>query len=169
MATAVSSMDVSFADMTSQTLDSDLFEKLLALSISVFEPNTPAAQLSHASQLSNWQAIISQPESTLFYALNTLNQPITFFFVESRIHPEIGYRLPHIWIACVDPNYRGLGLFPRLMERVLVFGRGLGYKEVTVCTYPQRFTKMYRILCHHGWREVCWLKEDEKVLMKLAL
>jgi GNAT superfamily N-acetyltransferase len=169
MATEVSETDSTLEEMTSITLDPDMFKKLLALSISIFEPDKPEAERSQACQLSNWQELLSRPESILFYALNAVQHPIGFFFVESRIHPEVGYRLPHVWIACVDPKSRGLGLFPRLMEKTKAHATGLGYAEITVCTYPQRFTKMYRILCQNGWQKVCWLQEGEKVLMKLPL
>ena len=45
----------------------------------------------------------------------------------------------------------------------------LGYQEITVCTYPKTFLKMYRILSQNGWKEVAWPKKDEKVLMKYSL
>jgi len=55
------------------------------------------------------------------------------------------------------------------MDKVKVHARNLGFQEITVCTYPNRFAKMYRILNENGWQEVCWLQEDVKVLMKFRV
>lgn len=157
--------------LTSQCMDDTLLQKILALSTAVFEPDTPKDQLPPSSQPSVWEENIRQPGAALFYATSPTDtdQPAGCFFIFPRTMPEIGRELPHIWIACVDPASRGLGIFPRLMERAKAHARELGFGELTVCTYPQRFTKMYRILNQHGWREVCWPKKDVKVLMKLQL
>ena len=150
-------------------MDDDLLRQLLALTISVFEPDTPAEDLTGACQLSAWEQHIQVPGAILFYAMNSANQPVGLFFAVPRTMPEIGHELLHIWAACVDPASRGLGLFPRLMDKVKAHAQNLGYPEITVCTYPNRFTKMYRILNQHEWEEVCWLEKDVKVLMKLRV
>ncbi|KXT04341.1 hypothetical protein AC578_7918 [Pseudocercospora eumusae] len=96
----------------------------------------------------------------LFYCL---------LFLQPRTAPEIGYSLPHIWIAAVDPASRGQGIFALLMQRVVEHVRELKEKEITVCTYPARFKEMYRILQQTGWKEVAWRENGDKVLMKLDI
>lgn len=162
-------LSLSFHEMTSQNMDWNVFQQCLALSTSIFEPDTPTDGLPPTSQLSAWQETISLPEARLLCALNANRSPVGFFFMKPRTLPAIGYQLPHIWIACVDPNSRGLGIFPRLTEMARGHAQSLGYKEISANTYPQRFTKMYRILSKNGWEEVCWPEKDVKVLMKLDL
>jgi GNAT superfamily N-acetyltransferase len=169
MADNLPNPEVTWGEITSNHMDDGLFRQILALSISVFEPDAPGEDLRPTSQLSTWGKHIQLPGATLFYAMNSTSQPIGFFFLLPRTIPEIGHELLHIWIACVHPASRGLGIFPRLTDKVKAHARELGYPEITVCTYPNRFTKMYRILSQNGWQEVCWPEKDVKVLMKLRV
>jgi GNAT superfamily N-acetyltransferase len=161
--------EVIYGEITSQQQDAELFRKTLALSRSIFEPDTAEQDRPPTSQLSTWEKHIELPGSKLILATNSSHQPVGFFFVVPRTHPEIGYELPHIWIACVDTASRGLGIFPHLTNKVKAHAMNLGYQEITVCTYPEVFPKMYRILRQHGWKEVAWPKKDVKVLMRYTL
>jgi GNAT superfamily N-acetyltransferase len=153
--------------------DEQAFTQLRRLCKDIFDPEVANEELAHHSQLEVWTKHIEHEDSKVFYATNTASEtpdhPIGFLFVVPRTQPEIGYELLHIWIAAVDPATRGLGVFPLLMEQVVGHARSCGYSEITVCTYPDRFTTMYRILQKNGWELVGWPIEDEKVLMKLAL
>ncbi len=169
MAETSQNPEITLAEMTSQTLDAELFRKLLALSRSVFEPGVQEQDLQQSpSYLSTWKEHIERSNSKLIYALDESHQPVGLFFVELEKHTEIGHELPYIWIACVDPNSRGLGIFPRLMDKFKAYAKGLGYREITVITYPEEYTKMYRILSQHGWEEVARPKPVQ-VLLKLTI
>lgn len=116
--------------------------------------------------------MLQLPGAAVFYATNGTNHSgvLGFFFLIPRTAPEIGIELPHIWLAGVHPDSRGLGVFPFLMQHTIEHARdSLAATEMTVCTYPRRFTQMYRILSQHGWEEVAWREEGVKVLMRLNI
>ena len=159
---------IHFGQLTAKQPNGELLHKLLALAISVFEVTTPEHELPHHAQLSTWGELLRVPDAIIFYATNNSGQPIACFFVVPRTQELIGYELLHIWNACVQPESRGLGLFPALLEKVKAYAIERGQQEITVCTYPATFCKMYRILSQNGWEEVGWPKED-KILMQLKL
>lgn len=161
--------ELTFGEVTAENLDDGFLQQILALSKSVFEPDTPPEGLPPNQQVPAWQKQILLPGARIFYVTDSGKQPVGFFFVIPRTHQEIGSERLHIWIACVTPASRGLGIFPSLTEKAKAHARSLGYSEITVCTFPKRFTKMYRILNQNGWEEVCWLQKDVKVLMKLQI
>lgn len=150
-----------------------VLSQLIDLNKTVFQPATPEEEQEPNYQRKGWEERLSLPNAKIFYATNqsslTPDQPIGFFFMLPRTQPEIGYELLHIWLAAVDPAARGLRVFPLLMEGALDHARRSGGKEVTVCTFPARFKKMYRILNEHGWELVAWPMEGVKVLMKMTL
>lgn len=169
MASGKPDMELTCHQILSQQDSLETFRKLLALSISIFDPETPESDLPSQHQLSTWEDHIALPGSGIFYVTNSASQLLGFFFAVPRTQPEIGHELLHIWLAGVSPASRGLGIFPLLTEKVKQHAKLLGYREMTVCTYPSRFDKMYRILSKNGWIVVAWPEKDEKVLMKLTL
>lgn len=161
--------ELKLGEITSQQQDEEMLRKLLALSTSIFDPDTPEKDLSPSNWLSNWKANLEVPGAALIYVKDADMRPFGFFFTYPRTIEGIGYELLHIWVACVDPAYRGLGIFPLLMDKAKNHARELGYGEISVVTYPKRFTQMYRILTKHGWEEVCWLEKDVKLLLKMPV
>ena len=155
--------------ITSKDQCPETFRGLLALSISIFNPDTPEHDLPPQNRLATWEDHISLPGAAILYVSNSDSQPLGFFFAVPRTHPEIGHELLHLWLAGVDPASRGLGIFPLLTEQLKEHARVYRYGEMTVCTYPNRFTEMYRILGKNDWKEVAWPLKGEKVLMKLAV
>ena len=173
MASGNSSAQLTCHQITSKHQSPEAYQSILDMCRSIFSPNTPVEDLPRYYQLSEWDSHISMPNSVIFYmtnpASNPPSRPIGFFFAVPRTQPEIGHELLHISLAGVDPESRGLGIFPLLMEKVKEHARSHGYPEMTVCTFPGRFEKMYRILGSNGWEEVAWPMKDEKVLMKLTV
>ena len=155
--------------ITSKDQSPETFHKLLHLAISIFEPGTLEQDSPVHHQLSTWESHISMPNASIFYVTDLASQPVGFFFVIPRTQPEVGYELLHIWLAGVDTASRGTGIFPFLTEKVKEHATNCGYREITVCTFPNRFDTMYRILGKNGWKEVAWPVKGEKVLMKLTL
>ena len=153
----------------------EVLRELQELSVAIFSPYFPATLHNHPSfYFSEWQSRLTLPNSIVFYATTPMSgKPLGFFFAHPRTQPEIGHELFHIWLVGVDPNSRGLGIFPLLMDRMKQHARDCGYSELTICTRPKQFDKMYRILCEHGWQEVAWrLMEDgelQQVLMKMRI
>lgn len=143
----------------------DAVEQLFNLSTAVFEEfpeedeNSSAGRTEPGSRvLSTWLSNIQHPSAIIAYITPnpTPNPPTALgvFFGVTRTQPEIGYELFHLRVAAVRSESRGLGIFPVLMDRIKRHARNCGHSEMTVCTYPKRFVKMYRILREHGWEEV---------------
>lgn len=148
---------------------------LQQLSVSVFEPYFQGTEHEHPSfDLSEWQRRITLPNAVIFYATtSTSNRPLGFFFAVPRVQPEIGHELFHIWLVAVEPSSRGLGIFPLLMDHMKQHARSCGYQELTICTRPEQFDKMYRILRENEWEEVAWRQKEngdwKQVLMKMPI
>ncbi|KAK4506481.1 hypothetical protein PRZ48_000213 [Zasmidium cellare] len=134
---------------------------------SEFERGNPPS-----SYLSTWETYIRHQDAMVAYTtLDPEPNPskaLGLFFSLPRTQSDIGYELPHLWIAAIKSEYRGLGMFPVLMDRVKQYARECGHKEMTVCTYPEQCVKMYRLLCQDGWEEIS-RTADGKALMKHAL
>ena len=161
--------------ITSAKPDPDVLRQLQELSVTVFSPYFPTTKHDHPSfDLSVWQHRITLPNAVVFYATtSTSSQPLGFFFAIPRTQPEIGQELLHIWLVAVDPGSQGLGIFPLLLERMKEHAGSCGYQQMTICTRPKQFHKMYRILGENGWQEVAWRQmedgEWQQVLMKLPI
>lgn len=155
--------------ITADNATDDELSNGLELCRSVFAYPGDSERSSH--QLGPWQQYIQQSESVLLLATHgsAFERPLGLIFVVLRAAPEIGVSLPHIWLAGVEAESRGLGLFVALMDRAVEHASSHGHKEMTVCTYPARFEKMYRILQQTGWQEVARREGGQKVLMKLAI
>lgn len=153
--------------LTHNDTASAALEEAFGLSQSVFAELQDSQRPSN--DLSQWKTLLQLPGAAVFYATRTnASQVLGFFFLIPRTAPEIGVELPHIWIAAVHPASRGLGIFPLLMHHAVKHARGIA-PQLTVCTYPERFTQMYRILKQHGWEEVARREEGKKVLMSLNI
>ncbi len=152
-----------------------VFDKLFELSWGVFAAYTPSDELRSQQIESSdiWKQHIGLPGASIFYATNTAStkpdEPLGFLFVVPRTQPLIGVELLHIKIAAVDEQSRGFGVFPFLLDRVKQLAARCGYREITVCTFPGRFQKMYRMLSSNGWKVVGWPVQNEKILMKLTV
>ncbi|KAF2171370.1 hypothetical protein M409DRAFT_18486 [Zasmidium cellare ATCC 36951] len=135
---------------------------------SKFERGNPPS-----SHLSTWGNYIQIEDAMVAYTTQepepNPSKALGLFFSLPRTHSQVGYELPHIWIAAVKEPYRGLGMFPILMNRVKQHARECGHREMTVCTYPERMEKMYRLLRQDGWDEIGRTENGAKVVMKLAL
>lgn len=153
----------------------EVLRELQELSVAIFSPYFSTTEHNHPSfDFSEWQRRLTFSHSVVYYATKSeTDKPLGFFFAHPRTQPEIGHELLHIWLVGVDPDSRGLGIFPFLMDRMKQHARNCGYSELTICTRPKQFQKMYRILGEHGWQEVAWrLMEDgelQQVLMKLSI
>lgn len=157
--------------ITSAEPRTDILRDLQQLSVSVFQPYFQETAQEHPSfDFSVWEYHITLPNAVVFYATtSTSSQPLGFFFGIPRTQPEIGHELFHIWVVAVEPNSRDLGIFPLLMDQIKQHARGCGYREMTICTRPRQFHKMYRILGKHGWEEVTWRKEEDGVLQQVLM
>ena len=163
-------MELLCHEITSKEQSAEAFDSILALSRSIFDPDTPECDMPPQNQVPLWESHLEKPNSSIFYVTEKGDsQPKGFFFVIARTQPEIGRELLHIWLAGVDRASQGLGIFPLLTEKTMEHARRCGYDDMTVCTYPERFPKMFRILGQNGWQVVAWPVKDEKVLMKLTL
>ena len=154
--------------------DPETLRELKELSASVFKPYFPGTEHTHPSfDLAEWQHRITLPNAIIFYVTTaTSARPLGFFNAIPLIQPEIGYEILHIWLVAVDPESRGLGIFRLLLNRMKQHARSCGYRELTVCTRPENFGKMYRLLSENGWEEVAWREKEsggKQVLMKIAI
>lgn len=116
----------------------------------------------------SWQRRLDSEDARLFTATsstpintetpdNNPNPVKAFLLTSRRQHPELPLPTLHISLAAVDPSHRGQGLFPRLLAMVEVYAREeLGLGGVTICTLPERFPGMFRLLREgrNGWVEV---------------
>ncbi|EME87301.1 uncharacterized protein MYCFIDRAFT_209470 [Pseudocercospora fijiensis CIRAD86] len=162
--------NITINTITSKNLTDETLIPLFTLSQKVFSSPTDSHRPSH--NLETWRSYLQQPGSILLYAThsNSPQTPVGLLFLHPRTAPEIGYSLPHIWIAAVEPESRGKGIFALLMRRMFDFVRDeLGEREVTVCTYPERFGRMYGVLKKMGWEAVAWREEGKKVLMRVGV
>lgn len=166
---AQSASNINIDAITSENLSDEALVPLFTLSQEVFSAPGDDQRSSH--QLEAWRGYLQQQGAVLLYATSSdlPRKPLGLLFIQPRTAPEIGYSLPHIWIAAVDPESRGKGIFAMLMQRAIEHVRELKEKEMTVCTYPARFKKMYRILQQTGWKEVARRENGDKVLMKLDI
>lgn len=96
-----------------------------------------------------------------------------FLLTSLRQHPELSSPTFHISLAAVDIPYRGLGIFPRLLALVEAYCRdelGVAGSVVTICTLPEKFPGMWRVLSdgRNGWVEVGWREtgDGRQVLMR---
>ncbi|KAF7186339.1 hypothetical protein HII31_12414 [Pseudocercospora fuligena] len=155
--------------ITAENLSDDALIPLFTLSQGVF--SSPGDDQRPSHRLEAWRGSLQQQGAILLYATSSDSprKPLGLLFIQPRTAPEIGHSLPHIWIAAVDPESRGQGIFALLMQRAVKHVRELEEKEMTVCTYPARFKKMYRILQQTGWKEVAWRENGDQVLMKLDI
>jgi GNAT superfamily N-acetyltransferase len=65
----------------------------------------------------------------------------------------------------VTEQARGAGIFAALMMTVEQHARIYDIQELSVCTYPGKFGKMFAILQKTGWKVWAWMEGGEKVLM----
>lgn len=171
-------------DSTTAKADPSAIEHLFNLTQQIFDevpwPYPPPAEAPNqspetapSSQLPAWQWGIQQPHALIAYAsLSSSPDPSTaigVFFALPCTQPEIGHEIFHLRVATVKAESRGLGIFPLLMAKMQTHARNCGFEEMTVNTFPERFTKMYRILKGNGWEEVAWRRGGQGVLMKIAL
>ena len=155
------------------TIEQDplVYDKLYGLYETVFTPYTSATEPDNMQSKDYWGRELPLPNASIFYAVNAsqVGEPVGLLFCVPRTHAEIGHELLHIRVAAVLPSYRGYGIFPFLLDEVKQYARSTGYSEISICTFPSRFEKMYPILCSNGWELVTWLNDGEKVLMKLKI
>jgi GNAT superfamily N-acetyltransferase len=120
--------------------------------------------------LDEWHKRLSLPSSVLLYARDTGTPsteegPVGFILA----HPKNGSTLPsqtlHIWLAGVTEQARGAGIFAALMMAFEQHARKHDIQELSVCTYPGKFAKMFAILQKTGWKVWAWMEGGEEVLM----
>lgn len=169
---------------TTAKIDPSAIEHLFNLTQQIFDevpwpyppppeiPNQPP-ETAPSSQLPAWTWGIQQPHALIAYAsLSPSPNPSTalgVFFALPCTQAEIGHEIFHLRVATVKAESRGLGIFPLLMGEMQRHARSCGFVEMTVNTFPERFTKMYRILQANGWKEVAWRLGGKGVLMKIGL
>ncbi|KXK26389.1 MAG: Acetyltransferase (GNAT) family protein [candidate division WS6 bacterium OLB20] len=57
----------------------------------------------------------------------------------------------HIWITCVDEEFRRKGIWRRLYENILDYALFSGYRTLTLNTNEQRFPEMYAFMRAEGY------------------
>ncbi|KAK5294703.1 hypothetical protein LTR99_009509 [Exophiala xenobiotica] len=119
-------------------------EPILSLSDQIF--NTAASSPTHHSSLDEWHKRLSLPSSVLLYARDTSpssteGRLVGFMFAHPKTDSSLPCQTLHIWLA------------------------GVTERELSVCTYPGKFGKMFAILQKTGWKVWAWMEGGEKVLM----
>jgi ribosomal protein S18 acetylase RimI-like enzyme len=131
----------------------------------------------------SWRRRIDSEGAVLFTASSAssnLNSPSSspnistvhgFLFTRVRQHPELPSPTFHISLAAVDASHRGMGIFPRLLAMAEAYCRAeLGLGSVTICTLPESFPGMWRLLSdeRNEWVEVGWREtgDGRQVLMR---
>jgi ribosomal protein S18 acetylase RimI-like enzyme len=51
-----------------------------------------------------------------------------------------------IWLAGVDPEARGKGLWSKMYDEVVTYAKGKGYKYILLNTFPKKFPMMFSFL-----------------------
>lgn len=147
-------------------------EPILSLSNKIF--NTASSSPTDHSSLDEWHKRLSQPTSVLLYARDsnpssTEGRPVGFIFSHPKSDSSLPSQTLHIWLAGVAEQARGTGIFAALMMAIEQHARRHGVHELSVCTYPGKFGKMFTILQKTGWKVRAWLEDGEKVLMRKSL
>lgn len=188
---AQSSPDIQLHKLSSAS-PKDQIACILELSRTIFEPEN-STPTQPQLQLSTWLDRLSRKDACLIYAASTSTpttppttlpashqtthptspdthtRPLGFFCSYPNTTSELNNVVTfHIWIAGIHPSSRARGIFPLLLEATKSHARERGYTTMTVCTYPERFTRMWDVLRRTGW-EVVAEKEGGKVLLKIAL
>jgi ribosomal protein S18 acetylase RimI-like enzyme len=131
----------------------------------------------------SWQRRLDSEGAMLFTAASSSSDPNSpqtssnndtvhgFLFTCRRQHPELPFPTFHISLAAVDPSHRGLGIFPRMLAMAEAHCRDeMGLGSLTICTYPENFPGMWRLLSdeRNGWVEVGWREtgDGRQVLMR---
>jgi ribosomal protein S18 acetylase RimI-like enzyme len=129
----------------------------------------------------SWQRRLDAEGAMLFTASSSLdpNTPSTpaennihgFLLTSLRQHPELPSPTFHISLAAVDLSYRGLRIFPRLLAMAEEYCRDeLSLGSVTICTLPESFPGMWRLLSdeRNGWVEIGWREtgDGRQILMR---
>jgi predicted GNAT family acetyltransferase len=165
-------------------------QAVLDLSNRIFNTASSSPTPTHHSSLDEWSRRLSLPGSVLVFGhSNTTDTDMPpsspssqpphtpmpmlepgsgFIFAHPRRDSALtgaGPMLLHIWLAGVDKPARGTGIFAALMEQVEEHARQSGFETLGVCTYPERFGRMFAILRRTGWVETEWLEEGKKVRM----
>ncbi|KAJ9502596.1 hypothetical protein LTR96_005717 [Exophiala xenobiotica] len=143
-------------------------EPILSLSDQIF--NTAASSPTHHSSLDEWHKRLSLPSSVLLYARDTSpssteGRLVGFMFAHTKTDSSLPCQILHIWLAGVTEQARGTGIFAALMMAVEQHARKHDIQELSVCTYPGKFGKMFAILQKTGWKVWAWMEGGEKVLM----
>ncbi|KAM0694762.1 hypothetical protein Q7P36_005118 [Cladosporium allicinum] len=124
----------------------------------------------------SWQRRLDAEGAMLFTASSSSSTPAEnnihgFLLTSIRQHPELPSPTFHISLAAVDLSHRGLGIFPRLLALAEEYCRAeLGLGSVTICTLPESFPGMWRLLSdpRNRWVEVGWREtgDGRQVLMR---
>lgn len=103
-------------------------------------------------------------DGALLFGATVDTIPAGFVFA----YPTKAKRL-HIWHAGVLPEYRGLKIWSQLYQTIETKARELGYNEITLHTYPDRFPEMYNFAQKNGFMSYSPNKTSEfekKYLLK---
>lgn len=154
----------------SQEDDKATIQSVLDLSNCIFD--TGSSPPTHHSSLDAWCQRLAKPSAILVYGSSTTSSnsdspSLTgFIFVNPRSKdPALPYPTLHIWLAGVSENARGTGVFAAMMDVVERHARDKAFEALSVCTFPERFGKMFAILQKQGWEVRAWMEDGKKVLM----
>ncbi|KAL6253014.1 hypothetical protein RBB50_000734 [Rhinocladiella similis] len=161
------------SNFTIHSLDStaskEAIQPILSLSNYIF--GTSLSPPTHHSSLDEWHQRLSQPDSIILYATSCGSsdtggeEALGFIFAHAKLDPRLPTRTLHIWLAGTTATARGKGVFAALMTTLAQHSQSRGIEMLSVCTFPQTFSKMFAILQKTDWTVQAWFEDGKKVLM----
>ncbi|KAJ9625375.1 uncharacterized protein PV06_07607 [Exophiala oligosperma] len=161
------------------TASGEAIRPILSLSNYIFD--TSSSPPTHHSSLDEWHRRLSKPDSIILYATplpmsgdsssaskdqtELEEEVLGFIFAHVKANPQISTRTLHIWLAGTTATSRGRGVFASLVTSLEQQARNRGVDMLSVCTFPETFSKMFAILQKTGWTVQAWLEDGKKVLM----
>lgn len=123
------------APKTEISRDVRFIESAIALHNKIFNETEP----SMFNDILVWKKKIS--EGGYFVAATTGEEVMGYAVCD--ITPEGEFK---VWLAGVNPEMRGRGLWSQLFANIVEFAKAKGYKHVLLNTFPKKFPMMFSFL-----------------------
>lgn len=122
----------------------------------VFDPTPMQAKKYHKKD--DWLKIVQDGGVLLSASIN--NNVVAFAICENRNDAL------HIWNVGVLPEYRKIGLWKQMHEKIVEYAKNQKFNKLTLNTYKDKFPAMYNFVKQNGYVEAKTVFDEAQHLTK---